>query len=272
MMDLRGFLADHATQKVNDVIGHAKGQDASKSYEKLVTLKDGRPQIQFHPPLIAPLEEMAGDSPSVREVLDQVIEGYVETLSSDRRALLAQFVSVDAARKVVGVGSVGTQCFIMLFVGRDQNDPFFLQIKEAQRSALSLSRGTTPTVEPGARVVSGQRLMQATPDAFLGWHSLSVDHVQRSFYVRQLYDNKASVIIEQLNESLLVAYGRACSWALARAHARSGQSAQITGYLGKNDHFETSMAAFALAYRDRNTSDYEALQSAAKQGRITVTS
>jgi uncharacterized protein (DUF2252 family) len=192
-------------------------------------------------------------------------------LSSDRQALLAQFVATEAAHKVVGVGSVGTQCYVVLLVGRDRDDPFFLQIKEAQSSALSVARGRE-SPEPGARVVSGQRLMQATPDAFLGWHSLSVDGVRRSFYVRQLYDNKASVVVEHLNESLLVAYGRACSWALARAHARSGTSAQITGYLGKNDSFETAMAAFALAYRDRNQADFEALQRAAKQGRITVAS
>jgi hypothetical protein len=121
-------------------------------------------------------------------------------------------------------------------------------------------------------VVHGQKLMQATSDPFLGWHTLDVEGVSRSFYVRQLYDNKASVIIEQLNESLLVAYGRTCSWALARAHARSGRSAEITGYLGKNERFETSITAFALAYRDRNQSDYLALKSAAKQGRITVAS
>jgi len=127
-------------------------------------------------------------------------------------------------------------------------------------------------LQPGERVVEGQKLMQATPDPFLGWHSLDVGDTSRSFYVRQLYDNKASVIVEQLNESLLVAYGRACAWTLARAHARSGKSAEIAGYLGKNDRFETSVTTFAVAYRDRNQRDYLALQSAAKQGRITVAS
>jgi uncharacterized protein (DUF2252 family) len=270
MKDLRGFLADHATQEINDVISHAKSRDAAKSYERMVAYKDGRPHIKFQPPLTTPLGDMEGDAIDMRQVLNQILEGYVETLSSDRRALLSQFVSVDAACKVVGVGSVGTRCYVMLLVGRDADDPFFLQVKEAQASALALSRGTLSSVEPGLRVVSGQRLMQATPDAFLGWHSLNVEHVKRSFYVRQLYDNKASVVVERLDESRLVAYGRACAWALARAHARSGTSAQIAGYLGKNNHFETAMAAFGLAYRDRNEADYQAMRSAVKQGRITV--
>ncbi|MGA2295754.1 MAG: DUF2252 domain-containing protein [Acidimicrobiales bacterium] len=272
MKDLRGFLADHAMQKVDAVIGNVKGTDAAKAYARLVTYDDGEPRIKFQPPLLTPLGEATDESLDRRELLFQVLQGYVETLSSDRRELLTQFVPVDAAHKVVGVGSVGTQCYVVLLVGRDRDDPFFLQIKEAQKSALSLARGTTSSVEPGARVVSGQRLMQATPDAFLGWHTLNVERTRRSFYVRQLYDNKASIVVEHLDESLLVAYGRACAWALARAHARSGSSAQITGYLGKNDRFDSSLAAFALAYRDRNQSDFEALQRAAKQGRITVAS
>jgi uncharacterized protein (DUF2252 family) len=193
-------------------------------------------------------------------------------LSSDRRTLLSQFVPVDAAHRVVGVGSVGLRCYVMLFVGRDKDDPFFLQIKEAQSSVVSISRGTTTNVGHGERVVHGQRQMQATPDAFLGWHTLNIGDVTRSFYVRQLYDNKATVLVERLDESLLVAYGRACSWALARAHARSGRSGEISGFLGKNTSFETSMASFALAYRDRNEADYQELQRAAKQGRITVAS
>jgi uncharacterized protein (DUF2252 family) len=271
MKDLHGFLADHAMQRVNTVIGGAKSQDSAKSYGKMVNYENVRPRIRLQPPLITALGDTSS-SPAMREVLDRVLDGYKATLSSDRRELLSQYVPVDVARKVVGVGSVGTRCYVMLFLGRDRDDPFFLQFKEAQSSAVSLTRGRSSRLQPGERVVHGQKLMQATPDPFLGWYTLDVEGVSRSFYVRQLYDNKASVIIEQLNESLLVAYGRACSWALARAHARSGRSAEIAGYLGKNDRFETSVTAFALAYRDRNQSDYLALQSAAKQGRITVAS
>ncbi|MGD0053818.1 MAG: DUF2252 domain-containing protein [Acidimicrobiales bacterium] len=268
--DLRGFLADHATQRVDVVIAGAKGQDAAKSYEKLVTYEDGAVRIRAHPPLVTPLGELEPSTLSAHEVLDEVLDGYRQTLSVDRRVLLEQFVAVDAAQKVVGVGSVGTQCYIVLLVGRDQRDPFFLQVKEAQRSAVSTARATDPEGPPGERVVDGQRKMQATPDAFLGWYSMGAGDESRSFYVRQLYDNKASVIVEKLDEPLLVAYGRACSWVLARAHARSGLSAQIAGYLGKNDSFESAMTSFALAYRARNQADFEALASAAKQGRITV--
>jgi uncharacterized protein (DUF2252 family) len=198
-----------------------------------------------------------------------VLAGYATTLSSDRRALLAQFVPVDVAHKVVGVGSVGTQCYVMLLAGRDVDDPFFLQIKEAQESVVSLARGQS-AAPSGERVVSGQRLMQATPDPFLGWHTMRVGDRQRSFYVRQLYDNKAAVSIEKLSESLLAAYARACAWTLARAHARSGRAGEISGYMGNNSNFETAIATFGLSYRDRNLDDYQALQRAAHDGRIVV--
>jgi uncharacterized protein (DUF2252 family) len=272
MKDLKGFFADHAMQKVNVVIGDVKGHNSKKSYVRLVNYESVTPRIRLHPPLITSLGDLGGTPTGMREMLDGVLEGYKHTLSSDRQALLDQYESVDAARKVVGVGSVGTQCYVVLFVGRDRDDPFFLQIKEAQSSVVSIALVRPSTLHHGERVVRGQKLMQATSDAFLGWHTLEVGDASRGFYVRQLYDNKASVIIEQLNESLLVAYGRACAWTLARAHARSGKSAEIAGYLGKNDRFESSITTFALAYRDRNQSDYLALQSAAKQGRITVAS
>ena len=272
MKDLRGFLNDRETQRVSTVIAGAKSRDSAKSYAKMVTYQGGRPRIRYQPPLLSPLGDEEGSNVKTRSVLDEVLKGYVETLSNDRQALLSQYVAVDGARKVVGVGSVGTRCYVMLFVGRDQNDPFFLQLKQAQASALSIARGTASSLAPGQRIVHGQKLMQATPDAFLGWHTLEVAGESQSFYVRQLYDNKASVVIGQLNESLLVAYGRACSWALARAHARSGRSGEIAGYLGKNGRFESSMTTFALAYGDQNQSDYQALRSAAKQGRITVAS
>jgi uncharacterized protein (DUF2252 family) len=269
MVDLKGFLADHAMQKVDNVIGRAKSKDTAKSFERMVTYGEAGPRITAQPPLITPLSDVDAESLSARQLLDQVLEGYAETLSADRRALLRQFVPVDAAHKVVGVGSVGTQCYVMLLVGRDAQDPFFLQIKEAQESVVSLARGHS-AAPSGERVVAGQKLMQATPDPFLGWYTTRVGDRDRSFYVRQLYDNKAAVTIEGLNESLLAAYGRACAWTLARAHARSGRSGEMSGYMGKNASFEASMANFALAYRDRNLDDYQALQRAAREGRITV--
>lgn len=270
MTELRGFFADHAMRQVDDVIGAVHAKDSSKAYARMITQTIEGPRITSEPPLITPLSELDGESLSVRDVLDHVLGGYIATLSRERQALLAQFVPIDAAHKVVGVGSVGTQCYVMLLVGRDQNDPFLLQIKEAQPSVVSLVRASSAAGSPGERVVEGQRLMQATPDDFLGWHSLTVGERERSFYVRQLYDNKASVVVEHLNESQLMAYGRVCAWVLARAHARSGRAGEIDGYMGKSESFSNAIASFALAYRQRNENDFKALARAAKEGRITV--
>jgi uncharacterized protein (DUF2252 family) len=160
----------------------------------------------------------------------------------------------------------------MLFEGRDEFDPFFLQIKQATNSVVATALGRNSKVPSGQRVVDGQRLMQTTPDLFLGWHSLKMDGASRHYYVRQLYDNKAAIAIDGLDEELLVTYGRICAWTLARAHARSGRGAEIAGYLGKSDVADEAFAAFALAYRDRTLSDFKSLQGAAKDGRITLTS
>lgn len=269
MSDLKGFFSDSAKRKVDDVVQSAKETDAACAFSKVVVYGDEGPTIVVDPPHFTRLDASDGGSLGVAEVYG-IIAGYGVTLSSDRQVLLKQFRVRDAARHVVGVGSVGTECFAVLLVGRDDRDPFFLQIKEAQRSVLADARATEETLEAGERVVRGQKLMQATSDAFLGWHTTQFADRPRSFYVRQLYDNKASVDVERLDESLLVAYGRLCSWTLARAHARSGRGAEIAGYLGKGDRFEESMAAFALAYRDRNRADYEALKGDVARGGITV--
>jgi hypothetical protein len=157
----------------------------------------------------------------------------------------------------------------VLLLGRDVNDPFFLQVKEANASVVDLARGRTSTLSEGERVVRNQRMMQATPDVFLGWHNIAgLDDVNRSYYVRQLYDNKASVNIDRLNATTLATYGRVCGWTLARAHARSGQSGRIAGYLGKGSTFDDAIVSYALAYESRSASDYELLRVAATQGRI----
>jgi uncharacterized protein (DUF2252 family) len=202
--------------------------------------------------------------------LERLIAGYAKTLSYDRQELLSQFTPVDAARKVVGVGSVGTECYIVLLLGRDEFDPFFLQVKQAGASVIATATSRESTVPPGERVVQGQRLMQATPDVFLGWHAVKKGASTRHYYVRQLYDNKAAIAVDKLDESLLVSYGRICAWTLARAHARGGGGAEIAAYLGKSDVADEAFAAFALAYRDRTFSDFKALQSAVKEGRITL--
>jgi uncharacterized protein (DUF2252 family) len=267
---LGGFFTESELRKVDDVVSHTSGASARKAFERLITLGLDGPHITSNPPLLVPLEELGEGAHLTREELDEIIAGYATTLSSDRQALLAQFTPVDAARKIVGVGSVGTDCYVVLLLGRDENDPFFLQIKQATASTISVGLGRQSAMAPGERVVQGQRLMQATPDVFLGWHSLASDATPRHFYVRQLYDNKASITVEHLNEALLVTYGRVCAWVLARAHARSGRSAEIAGYLGKSDVADEAFAGFALAYRDRTTQDYRALQSAVDEGRIAV--
>jgi hypothetical protein len=267
-VDLKGFFSDSARRKIDGVMSHAEQRDATTAFTKVVAYGAKGPVIVEDPPHFSRLGA-EGDQFRDADVLD-IVSGYRGTLSSDRQVLLSQFNVRDVARHVVGVGSVGTECFAVLLVGRDDHDPFFLQIKEAQVSVVSSARQGVSTLTPGERVVRGQKMMQATSDAFLGWHSLHVAGRDRGFYVRQLYDNKASIDVVRLDEALLVVYGRLCAWTLARAHARSGLGAEIAGYLGKAARFDEAMAAFALAYRARNQRDFEAMTNAAKQGRITV--
>ncbi len=269
--DLGAFFTQNALHRVNSVVARATGKDQQRAFAKLTVDKSDGLRIVTHPPLLVPLSQLVDSGYLSATELERVIAGYATTLSSDRQVLFAQFTALDSARKVVGVGSVGTECYIMLFQGRDEFDPFFLQIKQATNSVVATALGRTSKVSSGQRVVEGQRLMQTTPDLFLGWHSLSVEGASRHYYVRQLYDNKAAIAIETLDESLLVTYGRICAWTLARAHARSGRGAQIAGYLGKSDVADHAFASFALAYRDRTLSDFKSLRSATKDGRITLT-
>ena len=199
-------------------------------------------------------------------------QAYRRTLETDRRHLLEGFRFVDLARKVVGVGSVGTRAWIALFLGADDQDPLFLQIKEAQRSVLEGFVGKSEYNNCGQRVVAGQRLMQATSDIFLGWHHVNagIDGKERDFYVRQLKDWKGSFPIEAAVPPGAAAYGKLCGWTLARAHARSGDRIAIASYLGKSDVFDRALATFAEAYADQNEKDYEALKSAVESGRVTA--
>jgi uncharacterized protein (DUF2252 family) len=268
--DLGGFFNANALHRVDSVVAHATGRDTEKAYARLVVDGEHGPQIVSKPPLLVPLEELHEPGYLNRADLDRLLTGYTKTISHDRQVLLSQFTPVDAARKVVGVGSVGTECYIILLLGRDEFDPFFLQVKQAGTSVVATALGRTPSIGAGERVVLGQRQMQATPDVFIGWHSLKKDGEARHYYVRQLYDNKAAINIDQLDERLLVTYGRICAWTLARAHSRSGRGAEIAGYLGKADVADEAFATFAMAYRDRTLSDFTALKRAAKEGRITL--
>jgi uncharacterized protein (DUF2252 family) len=272
MADLGGFFTENAIHRIDHVVAYASGRDTRKAYAKLIVDGKDGPRIVAKPPLLIPLRELHETGYLTTGDLEHLIAGYEKTLTNDRQELLSQFTPVDAARKVVGVGSVGTECYVVLLFGRDEFDPFFLQVKQAGASVIATATGRSSTMPAGERVVQGQRLMQATPDVFLGWHAVKKGASTRHYYVRQLYDNKATIALEQLDESLLVAYGRICAWTLARAHARGGRGGEIAGYLGKSDVADEAFATFAMAYRDRTLSDFTALQSAAKDGRITLAS
>ena len=200
-----------------------------------------------------------------------MIREYRRTLLGDRRHLLERYRLVDAARKVVGVGSVGTRAFILLFLGRDDEDPLFLQMKEAEASVLEPFLGKSRFGNHGQRVVEGQRLMQAASDTMLGWiHVTGVDGVERDFYLRQLWDSKGSALVDAMEPETMEAYAEICGQTLARAHARSGDAVAISSYLGTSDAFDRALAAFAEAYADQNERDFAALKAAADSGRIEV--
>jgi uncharacterized protein (DUF2252 family) len=270
MTDLGGFFTENSIHKIDHVVAYASGHDTSRAYAKMIADGKDGPHIVAKPPLLVPLSELQESGYLTTGDLERLIAGYAKTLSNDRQELLSQFTPADAARKVVGVGSVGTECYVVLLFGRDEFDPFFLQVKQAVASVIATATSRASTIPAGERVVQGQRLMQATPDVFLGWHSVKKGASTRHYYVRQLYDNKAAIAIDRLDESLLITYGRICAWTLARAHARGGLGAEIAAYLGKSDVADEAFAAFAMAYRDRTLSDYTALQGAAKEGRITL--
>ncbi len=205
--------------------------------------------------------------------MQTLVRTYRHTLQGDRRHLLEGYRYVDVARKVVGVGSVGTRCWIVLLLGRDEGDPLFLQVKEAGPSVLEPLLGKSGFANHGQRIVEGQRLMQASSDIFLGWirNERTLDGVgSRDFYVRQLWDWKASVDLDVIKPAGLELYARACGWTLARAHARSGDRVAIAAYLGKSDVFDRAVADFATAYADLNENDYKALAAAVRDGRIVA--
>jgi len=200
-----------------------------------------------------------------------MLRGYRRTLQSDRRELLEDFRFAGMARKVVGVGSVGTRAWIVLLLGRDEDDPLFLQAKEAEASVLEDFLEPSRQSSAGSRVVHGQHLMQETSDIFLGHQRvLAPDGVERDFYVRQLRDWKGAALVESMTPSTMAVYGRLCGWTLARAHARSGDRVAIASYLGGGDAFDRAIAQFSESYADQNERDYDALVRAEKDGRITA--
>jgi uncharacterized protein (DUF2252 family) len=234
----------------------------------------GEPQIAPDPPLIERISDLAPgvEGEAIWQGLHELFRAYRESLPSDRRFLLEEFRLVDMARKVVGVGSVGTRAWIMLMLGRDDQDPLFLQFKEAQPSVLEEFTAPSVYANPAERVVAGQHLMQASSDIFLGWLHVpsGMDGMERDFYGRQLKDWKGSFETQGVLPKGMALYGRVCGWTLARAHARSGDRIAIASYLGGSDAFDRAIAAYSEAYADQNERDYSALQDAVRDGSITA--
>jgi len=252
------------------MLAKARTRDSMQALGKLTTVVEGRRQIISDPPVVVPVEELFADmqADTIYEELRSVVGKYRRTLQSDRRHLLEQFTLVQLARKVVGVGSVGTRAWILLMDGGDGIEPLFLQAKEAQPSVLAEYCGRSKYSNEGERVVTGQHLMQAQSDIFLGWTRVPApDGVDRDFYVRQLRDWKFSMPIEQMIPSGLTVYAQLCGWTLARAHARSGDRIALAAYLGRSAKFDQAIAEFAETYADQNERDYAALQAAVKDGR-----
>lgn len=241
------------------------GSSAEFDFPRLAGVVGGRTSIRDAPPLIFHPEEAR--APEFSEMLDQVFATYRETLSDERRVLLDRYRVVDAAIKVVGVGSVGRRCWIALLMSAG-NDPLFLQFKEAVRSVLEPYAGASRYQHHGQRVVMGQRLTQPASDLFLGWVT---GPGGRHFYARQLRDAKIKPLVETFDEELMVLYGRICGWSLARAHAKSAEVTGIGGYLGSSDQFDDAMGDFAIAYADQAERDHAALKAAVRKGTVAAT-
>ncbi len=258
-------------KRVRKGVAKARSKDSLRALAKLAEVVDGEPRIRSEPPLLVPAEELVADSEGhdLNELLSGVLEAYRASLPADRQHLLDGYRMRHIARKVVGVGSVGTRAWVILLTGADDSDPLFLQAKEAEASVLEPYAGASRYKNHGRRVVEGQRLMQAASDIFLGWcPAVGLDGRERDFYVRQLWDWKRSAEIERLTPRGLEIYAQMCGETLARAHARSGDRIAIASYLGASDAFDRAIADFAEAYADQSERDHAALLVAIDAGRI----
>jgi hypothetical protein len=272
LAELSSFATAKEQKRADKNLAKTKTKDSLKAFAKLTEIVDGEPRIVGDPPVVTPIEDLLGDrSDEFDAFLHGVIRSYRRTLAGDRRRLLERYRYGHAARKVVGVGSVGTRAFIMLMLGRDDNDPLFLQFKEAEASVLEPFLGKSEFANHGQRVVEGQRLTQAASDIMLGFISAEgIDGVKRDFYVRQLWDAKGSALVEFMEPTMMRMYATACGAELARAHARSGDAIAIASYLGAGDTFDRAIALFAESYANQNERDYELLIKAADDGKITI--
>jgi uncharacterized protein (DUF2252 family) len=281
-LDVENVLQEFGSQfkpklvkRAEKATAKARTKDSMTAFSKLTEVVDGKARIVDQSPLIVPIEKLAPAGEGRDQIFDELhrlLRGYYDSLEFDRRVLLEEFELTDFARKVVGVGSVGTRAWIALLFGRDGQDPLFLQMKEAEASVLEDFLGPSEFSNHGERVVVGQRLMQATSDIFLGWLHVDAgfDGEARDFYGRQLKDWKGSAEIEQMVPKAMAAYGKLCGWTLARAHARSGDRIAIASYLGNSDRFDRAIVEFSQAYAEQNERDYQALNTAVNAGKITA--
>jgi uncharacterized protein (DUF2252 family) len=261
--NLRDLMAKSDRRSVDLTLQHAVRKDHLKALAKLTTVEDGRRRIVADPPFVT----RAAQDPEIADQLAEILAGYRESLAHDRQALFDRYRLVDVARKVVGVGSVGTRCFIVLFQGPN-GGPLFLQIKEACAAAPQAAGYPGPALHNGERVVRGQRMLQSASDVLLGWTAAPETRIE--YYVRQLWDSKGSAVVEAMTPTMLTTYSEACGWALARAHARTADSCTISGYLGNGPTFDDALAHFAIAYTSQVTADHDAWREAAENGRIPV--
>ncbi|MDP9285875.1 MAG: DUF2252 domain-containing protein [Actinomycetota bacterium] len=269
--ELRNEHERRVSRTVERTAARARMNDSAHALAKLTRLVDGEPRIVSEPPVIVPIDELTRDSSRLEAQLRTIFRSYRRSLPRDRRALLDRFRYGDLALKVVGIGSVGTRCWLLLLIGRDEHDPLFLQLKEAQASVLDPHLSRSGFRNQGQRVVEGQRLAQVVSDIFLGWTRVEeLDGAPRDFYVRQLRDWKVSIDLERIGPRGLRIYARWCGATLARAHGRSGDSVAIAAYLGKSDRFDRAMADFAASYADVNERDHASLRAAVDDGRLAV--
>ena len=269
--NLKKMLPKAARSATRAVVNKSLTRDHTQALTKVTEVHEGQRRFLSRPPILVPIRDLAGQRADELEAwLEGLLPLYRESLPSDRRVLLDSFRLVDMARKVVGVGSVGTRAWLLLLLD-DAGEPLLLQAKEAGPSVLAAHLPGPAVDHQGRRVVEGQRLMQASSDHMLGWQRTEgVDGVSRDFYVRQFHDWKGGYDVEGLDVDTLGMLATMCAWTLARAHARSGDRATIAAYLGTTDEFDRAMAEFAVAYADKNDRDHASLAEAARSGRVPV--
>lgn len=268
--ELAELLPKKKRKRLHTVSVAARGRTSQQALKKFAKKVDGELRIKNDPPLLIPLRDLSAheDPDRVRQVVLASLESYRDSLPDDRQHLLSQYRFTDLALKVVGVGGVGTRCLIALFVGRDTSDPLFLQAKEATASVLEEHLTPSAYAQPGRRIVEGQRLTQATSDVLLGWSQSEASG--HSYYWRQLRDLEGSVDLNKLGPTALGRYARVCGWTLAHGHARSGDSAAISSYLGTGPSFARAISDFAVSYAKQNESDYERFRAAIDSGQLLV--